>query len=129
MPRARCQYISEMRDRFRVPTVEADRKAATSEEKESLTAAKNEDETDMELSSPDRSVSNQGTLKKISYKEDEIKEEPEAEDKENVEENSTLTSSKNSDNKVRWNFPRINHATFKDIKFESSSTVYAFNRS
>jgi hypothetical protein len=39
MPRARCQYVSEMRDRFEIGLTPVDRHRATDEEKASLTEA------------------------------------------------------------------------------------------
>ena len=56
MPRARSQYISEMRERFEV----VDRVKASAEEKASLTKAIQEDE----VSSPEVSPSKENTLKK-----------------------------------------------------------------
>lgn len=61
MPRYRCPYVSEMRDRFRVPratlvdSVGVDRIGASAEEKESLTGAAEQ------LSSPDH---DEATLEK-----------------------------------------------------------------
>ena len=72
MPRARSQYIAEMRERFEV----VDRVKASAEEKASLTKAIQEDE----VSSPEVSPSKENTLKKEDVIKLSFKDPPEYDD-------------------------------------------------